>query len=297
MNCEQVNKTDMVDYLYSLNFKPDKVRNYDYWYFSPFRNERTPSFKVDRNLNVWYDHAEGKGGNLVDFGITYFNCSTHQFLHIFSSQFDPSFSFHPHRIAGEKKEISNSKIHVLSDRPLKSEFLLNYLDSRHISFDIAREYCREVEFELYGGKHIVIGFKNNSGGFELRSRHFKGSSAPKDVTLIDENCNEISVFEGFFNFLSWQAVKANEAHHEPESSLILNSLSFFERQIPLLESKYKAINLFLDRDAAGIKAVNTVKANPKFQDRSLLYVGYNDLNEKLVKQHSLKRQKRFRRGV
>ena len=34
---------------------------------SPFRSEKRPSFSVKADMLLWYDHAEGKGGDAVDF--------------------------------------------------------------------------------------------------------------------------------------------------------------------------------------------------------------------------------------
>ncbi len=67
MNCEEANQMDMVDYLNAAGHQPKKIRGNNYWYLSPLRNEKEPSFKVERNKNVWYDHGLGKGGKLVDF--------------------------------------------------------------------------------------------------------------------------------------------------------------------------------------------------------------------------------------
>ncbi len=75
LSSTEARQIDIVDYLSALGFHPAKIRNKDYWYCTPLRNEKTPSFKVNRNLNVWYDHGIGKGGNLIDFGILYFNCT------------------------------------------------------------------------------------------------------------------------------------------------------------------------------------------------------------------------------
>ncbi len=48
-----------------------------------------------------------------------------------------------------------------------------------------------------------MGFKNNFGGFELRNKYFKGSSSPKEITLISNNSpDRLNVFEGFMDFLS-----------------------------------------------------------------------------------------------
>ena len=80
MNCQQLNQQDLVEYLASLGFSPVKISNADYWYRSPLRIERTPSFKVNRKLNVWFDYGTGNGGKLIDFGIAYFNCSVKELL-------------------------------------------------------------------------------------------------------------------------------------------------------------------------------------------------------------------------
>ena len=80
MNCEQANQMDLVDYLYSLGYQPQKIRGSDYWYLSPFRDEKEPSFKINRNKNVWYDHGIGKGGKLVDFAMEFYRCDVSEAL-------------------------------------------------------------------------------------------------------------------------------------------------------------------------------------------------------------------------
>ena len=81
LTCSGAKQIDLVDYLASLEHQPQKVNSQDYWYLSPLRDEKTPSFKVNRKLNVWYDHATGKGGNLIDFGTQYFNCTVAELKH------------------------------------------------------------------------------------------------------------------------------------------------------------------------------------------------------------------------
>src|SRR5690606_20783300 len=123
--CAEARQIDLVDYLASLGHEPKKTRNNDYWYLSPLREEKTPSFKVNRRLNVWYDHGTGKGGDLIDFGTLYFNCSTSDLLNRLSQQ-PPilAFSFHPpstdgsphampESFAGEKKDTTEGKITIL----------------------------------------------------------------------------------------------------------------------------------------------------------------------------------------
>ncbi|MEP6628112.1 MAG: CHC2 zinc finger domain-containing protein, partial [Ginsengibacter sp.] len=83
LSCIQVNQIDLVDYLSSLGYHPSRIKNADHWYLSPLRDEKTASFKVNRNYNVWYDHGIGKGGNMVDFGLQYYRCSVAELLEKF----------------------------------------------------------------------------------------------------------------------------------------------------------------------------------------------------------------------
>ncbi|OQP44146.1 hypothetical protein A4H97_33630 [Niastella yeongjuensis] len=303
LNCEQAKRLDLVEYLAFLGHQPQQVRNGDYWYLSPFREERTASFKINRKLNVWYDHGFGKGGDLIDFGTLYHNCSVSELLERLSGyQARPVLSFHPPIIsgklpgssshfAGEKKEATDSKIVVMEFRPLAAKELLNYIQKRCIPLEIANRFCKEVDFLLYGKKHTVIGFQNKAGGYELRSENFKGSSSPKDVTFIDNRTDDVAVFEGFFSFLSFCTVNKNLT--APLSNcLVLNSLSFFERSRPLME-QYKQVHLILDRDTAGMNCTKQAFQwnADKYVDRSDFYKNHKDLNQWLIHHRQSQEQK------
>jgi hypothetical protein len=125
----------------------------------------------------------------------------------------------------------------------------------------------------------VIGFKNNAGGYELRSENFKGSSSPKDVTFIDNRTDDVAVFEGFFSFLSFNIVNKNQTALL-SNCLILNSLAFFEKSRPLMD-KYKQVHLFLGQDIAGIKHTRQALEwnKEKYIDRSDHYENHKDLND------------------
>src|SRR5450755_4481401 len=80
ISCSEVKETDLIQYLQQLGYKPSKITGQDHWYLSPFRNEKTPSFKVNRRKNLWFDFGEGIGGTIIDFGIRYHKCSVQEFL-------------------------------------------------------------------------------------------------------------------------------------------------------------------------------------------------------------------------
>src|ERR1700741_4776982 len=131
LNCTQAKEIDMVDYLSSLGYEPQKIRNNDYWYISPLRDEKSPSFKVNRKLNAWFDFGEGKGGNIIDFGILFHHCTVSEFLEQLSNG---NFSFDRHVAVNKPKEEDiTSKIKILRERPLLSYALCKYLHERKIS--------------------------------------------------------------------------------------------------------------------------------------------------------------------
>lgn len=292
--CKEANQIDLVAYLEKLGHTPQKIRNNDYWYLSPLREEKTPSFKVNRAKNVWYDHGLGKGGSLIDFGKTYFHCTVKELLSRIRNEQGEIVSFHPQKntIAGEKKEHSNQsgRITIISSTEINNQTLRNYLRSRQIPLEIANQFCKEVKFELYGKKHLAIGFQNPGGGYELRNHYFKGSSAPKEPRLFNQNREkELAVFEGFFSFLSFQTlqqVKKKSSIELPKlhtDSLVLNSLSFFEKSRELME-QYSAVHLFLDHDKMGQQRTGqALEWSNKYKDQSKYYQRFKDLNECLVK--------------
>jgi hypothetical protein len=298
LSCEQAKQIDMVDYLSSLNHQPQKVNNQDFWYLPPLREERTASFKVNRKFNVWFDFGIGKGGDIIDFGTLYYNCSVSEVLAKLSAfQHYHTLSFPSSTMSGgaagsssgfadEKKECTDSKIQVVAVRPLSANTLINYLEKRKIPPEIASQYCQEVDFILYGKQHTVIGFPNNAGGYELRNENFKGSSSPKDTTFIDNKTEQIAVFEGFFSFLSFCTI--NKSQTAPLTNcLVLNSLSFLDKSRDLME-KHMRVHLLLDRDTAGKK--HTEKAlnwnRNRYIDKSEYYGAFKDLNEWHIHDHN-----------
>ena len=276
LSCAEVNRMDLVDYLSRLGFQAVRMSGHHYWYLSPFRAEQTASFKVNKKLNAWYDFGEGKGGTLIDFGIRYFKCSVSEFLQ------QSSFSFSPVQrpMAGEEKEKINNESTILIKKvtTLSSSYLLAYLKSRKIDVEIAKKWCKEISFELYGKTYSAIGFVNDSGGYELRNSFFKGSSHPKDITTLQKGAQSLAVFEGFFDFLSYQMICKNK-EETLHTFIILNSLSFSSK-IESTVSNFEEVNLFLDRDKSGQKVTSRfLSLGSHIQDKSYLYSHHKDFND------------------
>lgn len=281
LTCSQAKAIDLVSYLSTLGFEPTKIKANQFWYLSPFRNEKTPSFKVNRLLNRWYDFGEGIGGSIIDFGIRYYKCSISEFLNSYLGGRPVPLQNLDTVIQPFPKE---PVLLVNSVRNLSTISLIKYLASRMISFEIASVYLKEVSYTNSGRQFYGLGFQNNNGGWEIRSKHFKGSAAPKFLTHLCYGSNAIQVFEGFINFLSFLQLDAAAGKSRSSDFLILNSTTMVAQAIPLLHT-YHSVNLYLDIDPAGDRATCLIKLEvPKAKDNRILFAGYSDLNEYLCAQ-------------
>lgn len=280
----EAKRIDMVDYLASLGFYPQRIVHQNYWYLSPLRQENTPSFKIDRNLNLFYDFGIGRGGSIIDFGMMLHQCTISQVIEKLQAylSFYRLPTYQDLQVASRPKfPNEEKKIRVISTGPITSSALLHYLDGRCISWELAGRFCREVHYSLYRKNYYAIGFMNDAGGFELRNPYFKGSSSPKAATFMDNGASEVSVFEGFFSFLSFLAI--HEGKELPVTNyLVLNSLSLFNRSREIME-QHQAIDLYLDRDKAGIAQTNqALKLDRRYQDCSQICGNNKDLNQFLI---------------
>lgn len=309
---DQARQIDLVDFLYSAGHQPQKISRNDYWFLSPLRDEKTASFKVNRKLNVWYDFGIGKGGNFIDFGVLFHRCTVSELLQklsgntqVFAQTLSVNELSKSQTVSNFERQVANSlqnsgdysHIKITGTREISDPFLLNYLRQRRIDLSVANAFCKEVYFTLNDKNYRAIGFKNNAGGYEIRNAFFKCSSAPKYVTYLDNNAENITVFEGFFDFLSYQTLLNNQ-EQGLTNFLILNSLSFFERSQLLME-KSRCVHLYLDNDTAGKACVvAALKRSRQYQDESHLYKDFKDLNDFLTgKKLLLQQSNSFKRHL
>ena len=289
MTISEMKAFDLVDYLQSHGFLPAKIQGTNYWYKSPFRDERTPSFKVNKRLNTWYDFGEGIGGSIIDFGLRFHRCSISELLSKTNNDI-ASFSI-SNVTSSHSKDLHTASegIQIVKASDIHSAALKSYLYDRNINIEIASRYLQEVNFMSKGINYYALGFQNNSGGFELRSRHFKGSSAPKDLTFFNNGSSEVLVFEGVFDFLTLCTIR--KAKQLTGNVLILNSASFFRKSIPLVQ-QHSVAKLYLDNDNTGCKITDLALRIERTMciDERPQYRAYKDLNE--MHMHNAERQRK-----
>ncbi|MGM8362438.1 toprim domain-containing protein [Flavobacterium sp. ARAG 55.4] len=286
MNSAQAKEISIEKVLQKQGYFPSKSIGYCNWYLSPFRPEKTPSFKLDLKLNRWFDHGEQKGGNVIDYIVYKFNCSVYEalnYLQDFTSNIG-SFSFQKQNLEipiKEKRETNQIEKII----PIQHPALIQYLKSRNIIYYNNIEQLKEIHYTINDKKYFGLGFHNNSEGWELRSKYSKICLGKKDITLIDNQSVLLRIFEGYFDYLSFLHIKGNQFRKE-SNYLILNSAALLIKNISVLKC-YQTVELYLDNDETGIKYTKFILEKFTYAiDCSCLYNGFKDLNEWLTRHHT-----------
>ena len=281
MEIQHIKQIVITDYLQQQGYAPARVHGIHYWYCSPLRNERTPSFKVNIERNQWYDFSSSEHGDIIDLVCALHRCTISEAIGLLSGTKQVAhqeFSF------GGERKISDRKLKFLSAQPLSNPNLLRYLTARAIPLTVAKSYCSEVLFQNMKRTYYSIGFANDALGWEIRNMYFKGCIAPKAVTTIKRGTDRLQIFEGFMDFLSWQTLNPSSTR----DAIILNSLALLPR-IKEQMMGYKEVESFLDNDDAGRKSFAVLgQMFPQVVDGAARYREHKDLNEWLVAQSKVK---------
>ncbi|MBO4821530.1 MAG: toprim domain-containing protein [Prevotella sp.] len=288
MNIEQAKQIRLEDFLLSLGHLPVRHSGIKTWYYSPLRIERTPSFKVNTNRNLWYDYGLGKGGGIIELMMEMHH--TRDISHILKllvKQSPVSISMLSTTFRPLPSEPVFKNVEAL---PLSKPALLKYLAERCLDIAICQKYCREVHYSIKNKRYFAIGFPNRAGGYELRNPFYKGCMTPKDISIIntDDQQHECCVFEGFADFLSYLTFQQHNnspfGSNSHQDFVVLNSVSNLRKAIPVL-ADYGSILTFLDNDKAGQDAHQRIATEygDKVQNMSLFFPDFKDVNDFLCK--------------
>ena len=286
----------IVDYLHACGIEPAKRYNGYALYHAPYREDPNASLKVDFRQNLWHDYGTSQGGSIIDLVMRIKGCSAYEAMaHLAEGKvltLAPSFF---HRATTTTATNPTSTRHILSISEELPLHLQSYLrEVRKINLAVSSSYLRHIRYEVGKREYSAIGFSNRAGGYELRDeKTFKGTIAPKDISLIQGDISEkLCLFEGFIDFLSYLTMKGKET----APCLVLNSVSNLPRAIAYLhENGIDSVRAFLDKDDAGQKALQVLQsARINVEDMSRQYVGYKDFNEYHVVQCSKQQEKQAR---
>lgn len=286
MTIQEAKNIRLADYLHSLGFNPVKQQGCNLWYKSPLRTEQEASFKVNTDLNEWYDFGMGKGGNIIALAAELYH--TYNVSDLLRCIEEKVPSIRPVAFSFQQRAIEPS-FQNLEIARLAHPALLRYLHERGIDVELAKRECKELHFVNNGKPYFAVGFPNVSGGYEVRNSFFKGCIAPKDITHIrqaGESRDTCFVFEGFMDYLSFLTIRKQRSpeypHLNAQDYLILNSTSNLSKALYPL-GNYERIHCLLDNDDAGRKAVEVIQSEYglRVRDSSHLYSEHKDLNDYL----------------
>ena len=184
MTIDEMRRLPLETFLQRLGHSPTVQKRHDLWYNAPYREERTPSFKVNTDRNVWFDFGLGRGGDIFTLagelaGSTDFLTQAKYISEAVGGNFVPLPAPRP-----AKERVSEPVFQEVEQRTLLYDVLKGYLSERGIPSEVAARHCRQVSYRVHGKPYFAIGFQNVSGGWELRSRLFKGCIPPKDISLV-----------------------------------------------------------------------------------------------------------------
>ncbi|WP_314334469.1 toprim domain-containing protein [Capnocytophaga sputigena] len=281
MNCKQANtQISIRNVLESFSLFPSKDNSKAAFYFAFDREEKTPSLFVNFVKNIAFDFGTGKKYDVISLVQGIKQCSVSQALE-YLSQFNFSFKEQMYNITKD-----GSKYEILSISEVKHYALIQYLKERRIENNI--HLLKEIHYKISNKKYFGIGFKNDANGYEVRNKYSKICIGRKDITTIKNKSNNLRIFEGFMDYLSFKQME-KALKKALSDYVILNSVTMIFKLEKIIKS-YEKIELYFDNDEAGNRATNEVKRlNPYVKDNRILYQNYKDLNDFIIGKISLLR--------
>ena len=308
MTIDEIKSVSILEWMRENNYGEGTRIGRNYFFCSPLRSERTPSFSVNTSKNLWCDFgsSNNNGGNIINL-VEQLNptWSEHQVLAYLERQIkDLNLAFNEDYNArleeeeekkrwiegkrAEREEQLNQETVVEMVIPLSHPYLRDYIIQRRIDYSIAQRFCKEVHYSLRGKRYYAIAFMNVANGMEARNKINKRCIGKKSVSVIypmgipQKHC---CIFEGFFDMLTYATIETwmpdtGISLGIPCDYYVLNGVGEVKQLLPYLK-EYDSIHCYLDNDDAGKTATKTImKTFPDMTiDESHRYKGYNDLND------------------
>ena len=297
MNIEQARRIKLEKFLMKLGMEPVEANGNHLWYHSPFRKEEVPSFIVDVNNNVWFDHGTDKGGNIIALAKQLYQTDIMPLLMEKIEEVAPAVP--PTKFDVLSLTELEESVKCVTIEGLKSIKDIAYFSSRNIDFAIADKYCKQISFRFNDRDCQAVAFPNIHGGYELRSNMYSGHMLPLAISIVRMDPNVIAssccVFTDFIDFLSYKTLLS---HGETEilverfaDTYILNSASLISKALPNLNA-YSHIYCYLNNDKTGRTITETIQG--AFTDRQVVdasdrYADFQNVSTYLQKKSWRKR--------
>jgi len=248
-------KIPLTDLLTWLGFRPDKICGDDFYYISMLQKDvENPkaTFLVNRAIDSWFDKSLGKGGNIIDFGLAFWQDAPVQMvLEKISNLYNEAKARLPvhinERFNGRKRRAVKIPNYQISEiRPLGSNpDISSYLKNQGL-WEISTDLIREVYYFYVDDKKkrkdfFSAGWKNENNGWEVRSENFSGCIGKEAMTFIEGSENHLLLFQEMYSYLTWKYCN----NRESPSALILNHDHFVGAAI-IRARKYQDVKIHFE---------------------------------------------------
>lgn len=286
IDIESIKRISIVDMLARSGIEPVSRRGTRAMYRSPLRQDANPSFAVDTERNLWMDHGSGEGGSVIDLYMKLNDLSYTDAIRLLAQDGDTlRLNGVVQQMPAEERAaaITIDKTRSCGRNPIITAYLRERGIEPHIAA-LTPNLC-EVYYTVGDNRYFGVGFRNDSGGYELRNKYFKGCSGHKDITTLDHGSDSVLVLEGFMDFASVQAYQQESVKMDV---VVLNSTAMLEKAMPFL-ARHKKVHAALDNDRAGDEATAKIKERlgDRVVDERPNYAQHKDFNEFLMAQKRL----------
>ena len=289
---EAAKRVEIGSYLTANGREMQKESSISATFFSPFRQEKTPSFLVNKVKNTYQDFGDASEKGKGDIIALTMHLNNYNFADAVQSLVTFSGNSNlltPPPPPAPAAELKKSQLYIKKVTALQNEGIIKYFEARGIPRVISMSYLNEVHYTNYGKNFVSAGWHNVRGGLELRGLGvFKACHGHKSFT--NHDCKRLSlqklyVFEGYTDFLSALVIK-NVLELDGDV-IVLNSTKVLNNQLLEHFNMFQTIYCFLDNDPSGRQCHERIQAhctNAKIVDVSqTLHPNSKDLNEYLCR--------------
>lgn len=272
MNSKQIKEISIREVMENFSLFPERDNSITGFYLAIDRVERDPNLLVNFVHNSAIDFKSTNSFNVVSIVQTIKKCTESEalaYLEIVHNNF------------------LNSSPKMLKDEVSKTFKIIDIKDNLHplnlqsivgLDVNINCDLFSEIWFEDGLKKYYGIAFKNDSGGYEIRSKYMNICLLKKDITTIKNGGKKLLVFQDYTELLTYKFLfETNES--EPSDYLILNSNSMIKK-IKNEMVNYNKIIVYFGNTEAGDFATEQVKSfSEKVVDGRFLYSHLENINQ------------------
>lgn len=308
MNSHEAKKLNLPEIMSRFGYQPTSIKKggNEYWYNSPFRQEKDASFHTSflGGKWIWNDFGD-QGGTVIDFIMRHENFGTvSEALNFLDEMYRTtggkiktnSFSFQQ-QVFSRPDSGHENELEFISATKIQNPRIIAYLTKeRGIDRGIALKYLDEIRYKNLnnGREYFAFGIKNRSGGYEIRVASdkypFKSALIKRDTTLI-KGLNQpetVNIFEGMTDFLSLLTLQKTD--NLQGDSILMHSLSSYDKTLEVIQANnYKLVNTYLDNNKPGQQHTERFKYDLGniVSNQSPSFLPFTDINDRLKAERNI----------